>query len=254
MASFQRAFLTGASSGLGAELARQLARRGTEVVVTARRRARLDALVAEITAAGGRARAETLDVRDADAVRALVARLDVELGGFDLVVANAGVGLATRAAELTWEQVDETFAVNLRGAAATLLAGRDAMLPRGRGTLCAITSLAATRGMPTSGAYCASKAGLATFVETLEIELRATGLRFVDVQPGFVVSEMTDKNTGHMPLLMQTAPAVARIVRGLERGDSVVAFPRRMAWPLRTLGKLMPRALWRFLSRRAAGS
>lgn len=251
MGVFERAFLTGASSGLGHELALQLARRGTEMVVTARRRERLDALVERIEGEGGRARAEVLDVRDPQAVMELVRRLDADLGGFDLVVANAGVGLAERAADLAWEHVGDTLDVNLRGAAATLLAAKDVMLPRGRGTLCAVSSLAGTRGMPGSGAYCASKAGLQVFMETLEIELRGRGLTFVDVQPGFVVSEMTDKNTGPMPALLQTTPAVERMVRGIERGDSVVAFPRRIAWPLRTVVRWMPRALWRALASRA---
>lgn len=254
MAHFEAAFITGASSGIGREVAKRLARRGTLVVVSARRFELLQELVEEVTAEGGRALACELDVRDVARVESELARLDREVGGFDLILANAGVGRTLRSDRLEWSDVVDVMDVNLRGAVATLIAGMNLMLPRGRGTLAGVSSLAGTRGMPTSGAYSASKAGLQAFLETLEIDLQPTGLRVVDIQPGFVRTPMTDVNDFKMPFLMDLEDAGALCVRGLERGESVVTFPWQLAWPLRTLGRAMPRALWRWLSSRAAAA
>ncbi len=252
MVQFDSAFITGASSGIGREIALRLARRGTLVVVAARRLELLEQLVAAIEAEGGRALACELDVRDVARVESELARLDCEVGGFDLVLANAGVGRTLRSERLAWSDVADVLDVNLRGAVATLIAGMNVMLPRGRGTLAGVSSLAGTRGMPTSGAYSASKAGLQAFLETLEIDLQASGLRVVDIQPGFVRTPMTDVNDFKMPFLMDLDEAGALCVRGLEGGESVVTFPWQLAWPLRTLGRAMPRTLWRWLSSRAA--
>lgn len=248
MPRFEKAFISGASSGIGRELARKLAKRGTQVVVAARRTELLDALVEEIEAAGGRAVACELDVRDAEAVACEMQRLDREVGGFDLILANAGVGRAIAGEELEWPDVVDVIDVNFRGAIATLVTGMNLMLPRCTGTLVGVSSLAGTRGMPTSGAYSATKAGLQVFLESLEIDLVDSGLKVVDIQPGFVRTPMTDANDFEMPFLMDLEPAAELCLLGLERGDSVITFPWQLAWPLRTIGKCMPRALWRWLS------
>ncbi len=249
---FAQAFITGASSGIGAELARQLARRGTRVHLAARRVERLEALAAEIAAGGGAARVVPLDVKDPAAVRASIAEADRESGGLDLVIANAGVGRATHAKKLTWEQIEETVQVNVTGAFATLHAGLQCMLPRDRGTLCAISSLASYAGFPTSGAYAASKAALSTFMETLAIDLSRSGLRLVDVRPGFVVSEMTDpqdKDGVPMPFKWPTGRAATRILAGVDRGEPTVIFPAPLALPLRA-SAFLPRPLFRYLMSR----
>lgn len=243
-AAFANAYVTGASSGIGAAVARRLAARGTRVVLAARRAPLLEELARELRAAGGRAEVAPVDVADADAVRAEVARWDAALGGFDLVLANAGVGEARPAQELLWPEVLEVLRVNALGACATLFAGLECMRARGRGTLGAVSSLAAYRGFPASGAYSASKACLSTFAETLQADLRGTGIRVVDIRPGFVRTPMTAANTGSMPCLMDVAPAADRIVRALERGQPLCAFPLPM-WAAVGLLQALPNALWR---------
>lgn len=244
MTHFERALITGASSGIGAELARQLAAGGTEVVLVARREERLRSLAEGIEAGGGRVRIEVLDVTDVEALRAMIARVDGEVGGLDLIVANAGVGLARPGTEMTWSDVEPVLTVNVVAAMATIVAGLERMRPRGRGTLCGVSSLASRGGMPGSGAYCASKAALATFLETLAIDLAGSGITLVDVQPGFVVSEMTDQNDAPMPFLWSTERAAARIVRDLERGRAICTFPWQLSVPL-ALSRSLPRWLWR---------
>jgi len=247
MTTIRTAYVTGASSGLGAEIARELARRGARVVLAARRLERLDELCEQIRAAGGAADAAPVDVGDADAVRAEVARWDAELAGLDLVVANAGVGTSGHARDLSWDDLERVLRVNAVGAIATLHAGLARMLPRGRGTLAGISSVAAYRGLPTSGAYSASKACLSTYLETLRADLRGSGVRVVDVRPGFVRTEMTAGAAFPMPFLMGVEPATRRIVRGLERGTAQVAFP----WPMQLalgVAQALPNALWRGLA------
>jgi short-subunit dehydrogenase len=182
-------------------------------------------------------------------VRAEVARWDAALGGLDLVLANAGVGEARAAQELSWPEVEEVLRVNALGACATLFAGLECMRPRGRGTLGAVSSLAAYRGFPTSGAYSASKACLSTFVETLQADLRGSAIRVVDIRPGFVRTAMTARNTRRMPRLMDVDPAADIIVRGLERGQPLCAFPLSM-WLAVGLAQALPNALWRRLAAR----
>jgi len=246
MSEFRNAFVTGASSGIGAELARELARRGVRVVLTARRAELLEAVAEEIRAAGGRAEVQVLDVTDTPALRAAIADWDQRFDGLDLVIANAGVGRAVHGRLLTWEQVEPVLQVNVVAAIATLMAGLELMRPRRRGTLCGISSLAGRGGMPESGAYSASKAALATFLETLAIDLAGTGIQIVDVQPGFVESEMTAGQEFPMPFKWDTGRAVRRIVDDLERDRAICAFPWQLALPL-SVARVFPRWLWRRL-------
>jgi NAD(P)-dependent dehydrogenase (short-subunit alcohol dehydrogenase family) len=247
---FRTALVTGASSGLGRELSRSLARRGTRVVLAARGAERLASLADEITAAGGRADVQVLDVTDTDAVDAAVKRWEAETGGLELVVANAGIGAARPAPELTRADVESVLAVNLTGAAATLLAALPGMLARGHGTLVGMSSLAAYRGLPGAGSYCASKAGLSTLLETLRADLDGTGVRVVDVRPGYVRTPMTAGLSPRMPFVLDLDEAVPRLVRGIERGGPLVTLPAAPALLMRLVG-VLPGPLYRGLLRLA---
>lgn len=251
MPVFKRALITGASSGLGRFIARDLALGGCEVVLCARRGAALAELAEELGERGGRAHAQVLDVTDVPAVQTAVTEWDERLGGFDLVLANAGVGLAEHAAEIGWEALDQVLCVNVRGALATLHAASGPMLRRGRGTLAGMSSLASLCGMPASGAYSASKAALSTYLETLRVDLLPRGLRVVDIRPGFVHTPMTADAQHSLPFVIGVEDAARRCVRGLERGRPVVAFPRSAAWVVRTMASLPP-FLWNRVAPRIA--
>jgi short-subunit dehydrogenase len=251
MRGFRTALVTGASSGIGAALALELARRGVEVSLAARRADLLEQLVERIRGEGGRAEHFVLDVRDTEAVRELVLARDSAVGGLDLVVANAGVGRARHASRLEWDDVRATLEVNVMGAIATLTAGLECMRERGHGTLCGVSSLAGIGGMPTSGAYSASKAALSAFLETLAIDLRASGLRVVDVQPGFVVSEMTADAPHPLPFLWPTERAARRIADDLEAGRPICSFPWQLSTALGLLRR-SPRWGWRATMARLA--
>jgi short-subunit dehydrogenase len=248
--TFSHAFITGASSGIGRSLARHFAARGTHVIVAARRQPELQSLVDEIVSAGGKADLCVLDVSAADSVSSCIHEWDQRTGGLDLVVANAGVGVVRPAHKLSWSaDVEPVLRVNIIGAFATLLAGMAVMLPRASGTLVGVSSLASMRGLPKSGAYSASKAALATFLETLRIDLQRKGLCVVDVRPGFVDTAMTQKNKMKMPLLMNVEDASRIAVEGIERGDAIVACPRALS-ALMSVTESIPDALYRAIASR----
>jgi short-subunit dehydrogenase len=246
------ALITGASRGLGRELARKLAARGTEVALVARDAAALEQLAQEIRAGGGRAHVLPADVTDAAAITRVVQEADDRLGGLDLVVANAGVGRERWSGKLAWEDCAGIVGVNVVGATATLTAVVQRMAERRRGHLVGVSSLAQYRGLPRSAAYSASKAYLSRFLEALRIDLRGVGVAVTDLRPGFVRTDLTANNTRPTPFLMDVGPAVDRMLRGIDRRAAVVTFPLPLAAVAGSLPYL-PRPLYEAAAARMGG-
>ena len=237
------AIVTGASSGIGAALARVLAEDGFAVGLTARREAELNALADAIRADGGRAAVAPADAADRQGVIDAMARLEAELGPADWLIANAGVGLETGARGFSAEAFHRMIRVNLIGPAAAIEAVLPGMLMRGRGRIAAVSSLAAYRGIPGSAGYSASKAALSTLMEGLRAELRRTGVSFTTVHPGIVRTPMTSWAPADMPFTL-TADEAARIIRrGIAAGRSEVNFPTPVAL-LFQLIRVLPNALY----------
>ena len=231
--------ITGASSGIGRALALEYARGGTKLALCARREADLEATASSARELGGTALCIPLDVTDVDAVAEAVKHADRELGGLDMVIANAGRGDTKLSTRLTWGDVGPVIDVNVTGAMATLVAAIPVFLAQKHGHLVGVSSLAGARGLPTSAAYSASKAALSVFLESLRIDLAPTGLRVTDVQPGFVATPINEKADFPMPFKWPVDKAAAVIARRLERAPPVVAFP----WPLvlaTRLGRILP--------------
>ena len=217
--------------GIGSALARNLARSGVEVALSDRRLDPLESLAREITTAGGKARIYPLDVSEPEEVHRTVGRADDELGGLDLIIANAGTNNEQWSGDLTWKDYRVGTAVNLEGAIATLLAVLPRLCERKRGHLVGMSSLAQYRGLPGNAMYCATKAFLSTFLESLRIDLRSVGVHVTDVRPGFVNTPLTDEASGPHPSLVEPDRAAEIVVRAIRRRRPVVAFP----WQLATL-------------------
>jgi short-subunit dehydrogenase len=248
----KRALVTGASSGIGAALARRFASRGIEVWLAARRLEGLEGEVARIHEAGGRAHAIALDVADADATYARLVKLDEETGGIDLVVANAGLGRAGGLAGSSWEDQRVQLLTNLVGATATLSAFAPRMVARGHGQLVGISSIAAELPNPRGAVYGATKAGLSYLLESADLELRPRGVAVTCVHPGFVRTPAHDKTTHPLPFIVDTERAAEIIDRGIERRVRLVRFP----WILSFISRFtaaMPRWLMAPLIRRTVG-
>jgi NAD(P)-dependent dehydrogenase (short-subunit alcohol dehydrogenase family) len=249
--SWRTALVTGASSGIGRELARALAADGAEVALAARRDGKLRELAADIQRAGGRARVVPLDLDDADAAAATIAELDAAMGGLDLVVANAGAGPALDAPPWSWQALRAPLHVNLCGAAATLTAALPAMIARGRGHLAGISSLAAFGALPASAAYCTPKAGLDMLLECLRLDLARYGIAVTTVHLGFVETPMVAHRQGPMPQKLHAADAAQRIATALRARPADISLPQPLATATRLAGRL-PRVLRQALLRLAA--
>src|SRR5262245_36176514 len=209
--------ITGASSGIGRSLALHLAACGAKVGLVARRAETLDELVKEIQSKGGNAVGLPADVQDEKAINTAAVDLRTQFGPIDVLIANAGVGTTTNAAELQPSDVAPVINVNVIGAANSALAVIPEMLARGQGHLVVISSLAAYRGLPKSAAYCASKAAVSAFFESLRLDLEPKGIDVTIIHPGFIKTPLTSGRDAKMPFLMELDDAVEKIVAAIEK-------------------------------------
>ena len=236
-------FITGASSGLGEALARHYAAQGMTIGLFARRRAELDALASALPP-GGRSAAYSGDVRDADALALAAADFIARFGVPDIVIANAGISQGA----LTDHREDlptfrTVFDTNVVGVVHTFQPFIAAMKVAGRGTLVGIASIAGFRGLPGSGAYSASKAAAITYLESLRVELRGTGVAVLTVCPGYIATPMTAKNPYPMPFVLHADEAARRIARAIERRKRFYVLP----WPMAIVGRvlrILPRPIY----------
>ncbi len=231
----KRAIITGASSGIGLELARELSRRGWKLALLARRGDLLAALANELDA-----EAVVCDVTDKVAVRNAVQQLG---GTFDLAVANAGVSIPGHATKFKLDEAEQVMRVNYLGMLYLFDAVIPAMVERGSGRFAGVASIAGLRGIPAAGPYSASKAAMQAFLEAARVELKPYGVGVTIVNPGFIATAMVAKNRFRMPFLMQPDRAARIIADGLERGKRVIEFPWQMSRIMR-LARLLPDAVY----------
>ena len=241
-----RVFITGASSGLGAALAREYAQQGARLGLLARRGDALQRL-SESLPGGAFHRYYAVDVNDSAAVAAAAEDFLREAGGIDIVIANAGIShgtLTERKADLAvFSRIIQT---NLIATVATFAPFIDAMKrqsetePRSTLTLrlVGIASVAGIRGLPGAEAYSASKAAVISYCESLRVELRRYGIRVVTVAPGYIDTPMTRINPYPMPFLLPADEFARRAVRTINAGRSYAVIPwqmRGVSWLLRLL-------------------
>jgi short-subunit dehydrogenase len=241
--------ITGASSGIGKGLALAIAARGGRLGLLARREELLNEIVAEIEKRNGTAVAVSADVRDAQAVRAAADKVRAALGPIDVLIANAGVGSSNHASQLNPDQVADVININVLGAVNSVAAVTPEMVERKRGQLVAISSLAGYRGLPKSAAYCASKAALSSFFESLRIDLRGSGVTVNVIYPGFIKTPLTAGRSAKMPYLMELDDGVNKILKAIEKGKRSYAFPWQLATIVRS-SLVMPAAVYDWIAAR----
>ena len=242
---YRNALITGASSGIGRALSLALAASGIHVVAAARRREALEDLKSEIASAGGSAEVLTLDVADTSHVYETLRQKDADLGGMDLVIANAGIANGRGAARLSWRECEEVLRVNVLGATATLTALLPRMVRRGQGHLVGISSLASYRALPRLSVYSASKAYLSTLLEGIRIDLQHGPITITDVRAGFVRTPLIDQRTRYARAALSSEEAAQCIVSGIRRRESVVTFPWHLAAVARST-QWMPRRFYQW--------
>lgn len=237
-------FVTGASSGIGQALALRYARAGWRLALVARRGAETEAWARAQGLGPERAAVYAADVQDVDAIAA-AGRACIERQGLpDVVIANAGISVGMDTADRAdLDVMRDTLAVNLLGVAATFHPFLAPMRERGRGTLVGIASVAAIRGLPGHGAYCASKAGVVAYCESLRTECRGSGVRVVTILPGYVATPLTARNRYGMPFLLAPDVFAERAFRAISAGVSYRVIPWQMG-VVAKLMRLLPNALF----------
>jgi short-subunit dehydrogenase len=235
--SSRHILITGASGGLGAALAEAYAGPGVRLSLAGRNAERLAAVAAICLAQGAHTEISVFDVTDAETARDWVQDA-ARASPLDLLIANAGISAGTGSGGETAAQAREIFAINVDGVANTVLPAIGQMQPRGHGQIAIMSSVAGFVGFPGSPAYCASKAAVRVWGESLRGDLAASGIRVSVICPGFIRTPMTDLNPFPMPFLTDPEKAARIILARLARNHARIAFP----WPLyvavRTLGAL----------------
>ena len=242
--------ITGASSGLGAEMARQFAARGHDLALCARRVEKLEALREEILAAhpGTRVAVRALDVTDDARVFEVFAAFKADLGSIDRVVVNAGLGKGAPLGTGRYDANKETAMTNFVGALAQTEAAMQVFREQGAGHLVMISSMSAMRGMPkTLTTYAATKAAVAHLAEGLRAELHGSTIKVTVLYPGYIRSEMNDKVEQATPLMSSTEKGVRAMVAAIEKEKASACVPPLPWAPLSVVMKHAPMPLFKRL-------
>ncbi|HEU4567930.1 MAG TPA: SDR family oxidoreductase [Marmoricola sp.] len=240
--------ITGASSGLGAEMARQFAARGHDLALCARRTDRLESLKAGIVAShpGARVEVRALDVTDDGAVFEVFRAFRDDLGTIDRVVVNAGVGKGAPLGTGRYDANKQTALTNVVGALAQIEAAMEIFRAQEQGHLVVVSSMSALRGMPRSmTTYAATKAAVAMLAEGLRVELHGQPIAVSVLYPGYIASEMNERVGGRAPMMVSTEKGVRAMVTAIEEEKATAHVPTWPWAPMRHLMKHAPLPLFR---------
>jgi len=243
--------ITGASSGIGKELAIELSKLNCKLVLVARRIKLLNNLITEISS---NSKAEFFplkcDVSKKVEVEDAYKKSIDKFGKIDIAILNAGFGESMKVDEYSSNLAELTFGANVFG----IIYWVEQLLPdfikrRESGTIVGVSSLADNRGFSESGFYCASKAAASVYLEGLRIELAKHNIKVITVKPGFVKTPMTDKNDFKMPLLMPAEKAAKIIIEGIKKEKRIIQFPLAVVLVTKFIG-LLPGWLYEFFAKR----
>ncbi len=238
------ALITGASSGIGKALAARYYAAGYRLALIARRTAETQSWAINHGMNVERFQVYSGDVAIADSIVAACRGCLEKQGLPDVVIANAGISVGVDTAlRADLDVMSRVFATNNIGMAATFHPFIDGMSERGSGTLVGIGSVAGIRGLPGHGAYCASKAAVIAYCESLRGEMRAAGVRVVTICPGYIDTPLTSKNRYSMPFLMQPEAFAAKAFAAIESGVSYRVIPWQMGVVAKVL-RLLPNSLF----------
>lgn len=227
---YHKILITGASTGIGKQLALDYGKTGAELWLLARSKEKLTDVATSIQSVGGSAHVLVCDATDEPSFINSLALAQEESGGFDLVIANAGWGGRMQyPGDRNIEVLNQVIDLNFRAATQTLEFFAKYMVVAKHGHLVGVTSIAGFRGAPGGAIYSATKAALITYLESFRLSVRPFGVYVTDIRPGFVRTPMTEKNLVPMPFLMDVERASFKIMRAISRKRKRFAFPWQMA-------------------------
>ncbi|TAL64319.1 MAG: SDR family oxidoreductase [Burkholderiaceae bacterium] len=237
-------FITGASSGIGQALAWRYAQAGYRLALVARRTSMIESWIGRCGISADSYQIYSADVSVPDSIAGAARACIASQGLPDVVIANAGISVGIDSAvRADIDVMSRIFATNNTGLAATFQPFIDAMVRRGSGTLVGIGSVAGIRGLPGHAAYCASKAAVIAYCESLRGELRAGGVKVVTLCPGYIDTPLTQKNRYAMPFLMPAPDFAGRAFKAIDAGASYRVIPWQMGVAAKLL-RLLPNALF----------
>lgn len=240
-------WITGASSGIGKELALLYAENGHTVFASARNADALDQLATDTASLQGEIIALACDVTNDESVSSAFNTMQMNTKLPDLVVLNAGFYEPVEFDDLTLEHFEKTLDVNLRGVIRCMLPALQLFKKTKKGHVAIVSSVSGYRGLPKAAAYGASKAALINMAESLKPECNANGIKLSLINPGFVKSKLTDQNKFAMPFILEPRDAAERIEKGLASNAFEITFPRRFTWGLKLL-RILPYRLYFFVT------
>lgn len=234
----QSVIITGASSGIGKALAFEYAKRGFNIGLCARRENELQQLCNEIQQQYPQVTCQwqSLDVTNTEQVKTVINKLTTQLGGLDIMIANAGITGVRRTGSGDLSTDEKVFAVNLMGAIATIDAAVAIFKQQGHGKVVGISSFSAFRGIPGSAAYSASKAALSNYLQAVSTELHGRNINICCIHPGFINTDLAD-NMSKYPFVIAADKAARAMANAVAKNKKNVTVP---AWPWATLKYLMP--------------
>ncbi len=242
-------WITGASQGIGKAVAMAMAREGMIVAASARNAVQLEVLAKHSAELQGKIIPYPLNVTDQNAVHETVNKIIMDHGQINQAILNAGIYIATPAAEFTSSAVRQQVELNLMGVCHCIEPLISIMKTQGKGIIAINASLAGYRGLPKSAGYGATKAALINMAESLHSELTEIGIDIKVINPGFVKTPLTSKNRFPMPFLMEVDKAAEIIVKGMKARQFEIRFPRVFAAFLGILRRL-PYPLYFWLIRK----
>lgn len=242
-------WITGASSGIGAELARLYAQKGWQVALSARSKDKMEELAKQLDGYHGQGHVFPCDVTDALAVADTVAQIEKDIGPINLAVLNAGTYVPDTARSFTVDNFQLHTRVNMEGTANCVAPLLKVMKERKSGHIAIVASVAGYRGLPRSLSYGPSKAGLINFAEALAIEGQSFNIKVQVINPGFVETPLTAQNDFDMPFIISAEKAARHIEQGLESAKFAIEFPWQMVLMLKTLGLFPARLYFKLVSK-----
>jgi short-subunit dehydrogenase len=237
--SIQNVVITGASEGLGLELAKCYARCGSRVFLIARNPEKLEKAKKECEQAGAsQVSVYPIDVSSFEMQRKALSQIVDQAESIHVFIANAGIGGNFHAEKDTFEEQKRVILTNYLGAVAGIELMKLQMIKQGFGTLAGVSSVAAYFGLPGASGYSASKAALSTYLQSLRVELCSLGVQVVAIEPGFIKTALTSKNEGQMPFLMEVGDAARQIYDQILSGKTEVIVPKPFCLGIKIITRL----------------